>query len=484
MQVNETLTEGLRRELQVTIPAAELGARLASRLEEMKDRVRLKGFRPGKVPVAHLRRIYGKAAMAEVVETMVGETSRQALAGRGERVAVQPEIAMTEDEAEAQRILNGEADLVFTMSYEIVPDFEVADYKGLRIERPIAQVGEGEVDERLERFAAGARSYSDAERPAQEGDRVTFSYVGKIDGEPFEGGADEDAQLVLGSRSFIPGFEEGLQGLMAGEEKTIEVRFPDDYPAAHLAGRTAQFDVAVKAVAAPDELRLDDEFAKRLGIESIDRLRETVRRQIESEHGFATRQKMKRQLLDALDERHSFPLPDRLVDQEFENIWRQVTHDVEHHGRSFEDEGTTEEEARKEYRAIAERRVRLGLVLSRIGETANIQVSEEEMQRALAAQLRNYPGREQQVLDYYQKNPGAVQGLRAPIFEEKVVDYILEFADVTDVAVSREELLKELEEEAHHDHDHAHHHDHAHDHDDAHDHHHGDDAHEHGDHAR
>jgi trigger factor len=461
MQVNETLAEGLKRELKVTIPASELDAKLADRLDQLKGRVQIKGFRPGKVPVAHLKRVYGKAAMAEIVESLVGETTRQAISDRGERAAMQPKVALTEDESEAKQVLEGQADLTFTLAYEVLPTFDLGDFKGLKIERPVVEVTDAEVEERLQRIGESTRSYSAVEREARDGDRVTLSYVGKIDGEPFAGGADENGQLVLGTGRFIPGFEEQLVGTKAGDAKVIEVTFPEDYTAPNLAGKAATFDVTVKEVAEPGEISLDDEFAKRLGLESIENLRDMVRKQIESEFGQATRQRVKRQLLDQLDSMHAFSLPENLVEQEFENIWRQVMHDIEHHGRSFEAEGTTEEEARGEYRGIAERRVRLGLVLSKIGEGAEVTVTDEELQGALYDQARRYRGQEKHVIDYYRSNPDALQALRAPIFEEKVVDYILEFAEVTDKPISKEELLAEEEgddhEHHHHDHDHDHH---------------------------
>jgi trigger factor len=323
-------------------------------------------------------------------------------------------------------------------------------------------VGDEEVEERARRVAETVRSYTPVERAAADGHRVTFDYVGKVDGEAFE---TKSTAIVLGSGQFVPGFEEALIGVRAGDTRTVDITFPENYPAPNLAGKPATFDVTITAVAEPDELQLDDELAKRLGLESADKLRETVRQQIESEYAQATRQHVKRQMLDQLDERHAFALPENLVEQEFENIWRQVTHDVEHHGKSFEAEGTTEEEARKEYRGIAERRVRLGLVLSKIGEGAEITVTDEELQGALYNQARRFRGQEKQVFDYYRKNPDALQALRAPIFEEKVVDYVLEFADVTDKPVTREELFAEQDGEAdHHHHDHGHDHDHAHDH--------------------
>jgi trigger factor len=458
MQVNETLAEGLKRELTVTVPATDLDSRLSDKLVELKSRVRLNGFRPGKVPIAHLRKLYGKSAMAEIVETMVTETSRTAITDRDEKAAMQPEIAMTEDEAEAGKILDGDADLVFTMVYEVLPDFEIAGFKDIAIERQVVDVTDEEINERLKQIGEGNRTYESVSRKARDGDRITMSYAGKIEGEPFEGGTDQDAQITIGSGQFIPGFEEGLTGARAGEEKTIDVTFPDDYQAAHLAGKAAEFSVEIKDVAEPGEIVFDDEFAKRLGVESMDKLRETVTGQVESEFGIATRQKVKRQILDALDELHIFDLPENLVSQEFDNIWQQITGDIEQRGKTFEDEGTSEEKARAEYQAISERRVRLGLVLSRIGEEAEVEVSEEELQRSLYAHVRQFPGQEQQVLDYYKKNPTAIQELRAPIFEDKTIDYIMEFADVTEKTVTKEELLADQDEDDHegHDHDHDH----------------------------
>jgi trigger factor len=461
MQVSETLSDGLKRGLTVTIPASELDARLSDRLDQLKSQVRIKGFRPGKVPVSHLRRVYGKAAMAEIVQGLVGETAQQALTDRGERAAMQPKVEMTEDEAEAVEVLEGRADLTFTLEYEVLPTYELADFRGLKIERPIVEVTDEEVEERLKQVAESARSYEAVERAAQNGDRVSFEYNAKTDGETFE---ESSTAIVLGSGQFVPGFEEQLVGVKSGDKKMVEITFPEDYGAEHLKGKAATFDISVTEVAEPGEIVLDDAFATRLGLESVDKLRATIRQQMESEYGRATRQQVKRQLLDQLDEKHSFALPENLVEQEFDNIWRQVMHDVEHHGKSFEAEGTTEEEARKEYRGIAERRVRLGLVLSKIGETAEVTVTDEELQGALFEQARRYRGQERQVLEYYRKNPDAVQALRAPIFEEKVVDYVLEFADITDKTVTKEELLAEEEEE------HEHHHHHEHDHGDGHGH--------------
>lgn len=448
MQITETLNEGLKRELKVVVPAADLEERLAKRLDDAKDRIQLKGFRPGKVPIAHIRKMYGKSFMAEVVNEILND-SRSILADRNEKSATQPDVAMTEDEKEAEKILAGQADFEFTMSYEVLPDFEISDVSKIKVIREVVDVPEADVDEQVERVAASARTYTEKSGKAADGDRVTLDYVGKVDGEAFEGGSDTGANLVLGSGQFIPGFEEQLVGVKAGDEKTLKVTFPAEYGAANLAGKDAEFDVKISEVASPDELKIDDETAKKLGLESLERLREVVREQIESQYGSITRQKIKRQILDSLDEAHQFEAPSKLVDAEFNNIWAQITRELEQAGQTFADEDTTEDEARTEYRGLAERRVRLGLVLSKIGEGASVEVSEDEMQRALFEQVRQYPGQEQEIYEFYRSNPDAVSTLRAPIFEEKVVDHLLTVVNVTDKTVSKEALMAdEGEEEA------------------------------------
>ncbi|WP_336740983.1 trigger factor [Aureimonas altamirensis] len=447
MQVTETKAEGLTREIEVVVPAADLEARLQTRLFEAKDQVRLKGFRPGKVPVSHLRKTYGRSLMAEIVNQIINETPRKVIADRNERSAMQPEVAMSEDEGEAEKVLGGGTDFRFTLRYETLPTFDVKDTSDIAIERPVVEVADEEVEEQVKRIAENARTYADKDGAAENGDRVTMDFVGKIDGEAFQGGSAEDSNLVIGSGQFIPGFEDQLIGAKAGDEREVKVSFPEDYGAAHLAGKEAVFDVKVKAIAAPGELELNDELAKQMGLESIEKLREIVRGQIESQFGTMTRQKVKRQLLDALDKDYDFPLPEKLVEAEFNNIWSQVSRELEQSGKTFEDEDTTEEKAREDYRKLAERRVRLGLVLSEIGEKAGVTISDEELQRALFEQVRQYPGQEQQVYDYFRKTPEAIQSLRAPIYEEKVVDHLLGSVKVTDKTVSREELMKEDEEE-------------------------------------
>ncbi len=446
MQVIETLAQGLKRELKVVIPAKDMEARMNERLAEVKDRVKINGFRPGKVPFAHLKKVYGKSIMADLVNEIVREKPTEILSGRGEKSATQPEIAMTEDKSEADKILNAEADLEFTVAYEIIPAIELKDVSGIKVTREVVEIAEDEVNEQILRIAESARTYELKKGKAANGDRVTIDYLGKVDGEAFDGGKDEDAELVLGSNRFIPGFEEQLVGLKAGDEKVITVTFPADYPAANLAGKEATFDITVKDVASAQDIEINDELATKLGLELADKLKEIVRGQIESQYGSLTRQKVKRQILDQLDELYQFDTPERLVEAEFENIWRQINTDLQQAGKTFADEETTEEEARAEYRKLAERRVRLGLVLSEIGEKAGVQVSDDELQRSLFEQLRQFPGQEKQILDYFKNTPGAAASLRAPLFEEKVVDHLLSEISVTDKTVSKEELTADDEE--------------------------------------
>jgi trigger factor len=447
MDVVETVREGLKRELKVTVPKDDLAKRLQSRLEEMKARVRLNGFRQGKVPINHLRKLYGKQAMAEIVNDLINEHTGEILVERGEKAAQRPDISMTEDEKEAEAILDGKADFEFKLEYEVLPEIELPDLSKLKIERPVAEISDDYVREQAEKLAESTRSYETKNGKAANGDRVTIDYTGKIDGEAFEGGTDTDAPLVLGSNSFIPGFEEQLVGSKAGDQRSVKVKFPEDYRAEMLAGKDAEFDVAVKLVEKAGKVTLNDETAKQLGVESLDAMLSAIRGQVENQNGSYTRAKVKRQVLDQLDESVKFELPAKMVEQEFDNIWGQVTHELEHSGKSFEDEDTTEEKAREEYRQLAERRVRLGLVLAKIGEQAEITVTDEEMQRALYEQVRQYPGQEQQVMDYFRQHQDAVAGLRAPIYEDKVVDHIVAQAKVTDKSVTREELMKEADDD-------------------------------------
>jgi trigger factor len=489
MQVTETSSEGLKRELKVTIPQGELTQRFTTRLDEVKDNVQLKGFRKGKVPVAHIKKLYGRSLMAEVLQQAVEETSRDAIKGRNERAAHQPNINLTEDKDEIERVLSGQSDLAFTMSYEALPDITIGDFAALQLEREVADVAPEAVDKAVADLQERSVRYEvEAERAAGDGDRVTIDYLGRIDGTAFDGGKGEDVQLVVGQSNFIPGFVEGIKDAKAGEERAVNAKFPEAYPQKDLAGKDAVFDVKIKEVAKPIRPELDDDFAKTLGAESLAKLKEMVGARIGAEYAAIARMKLKQQILDGIDKTYDFPLPETLVANEFEGIWKQLTQNLEQAGKTFADEGKSEEELRAEYRKIAERRVRLGLVIGEIGEKSGLQVSQEELRRALIEQARRYPGQERFVYEFYEKNPAALVELRAPIFEDKVIDHILGQAKPVEKKVTAEELLKSAEG-ADHDHlahDHSHHdhgHDHAHDHDHDHDHDHGhqhDHGHDHG----
>ena len=491
MQVTETSNEGLKRELRVTIPQGELTQRFTTRLDEVKDTVQLKGFRKGKVPVAHLKRLYGRSLMAEVLQQAVEESSSQALKDRNERAAHQPNINLTEDKDEIERVLSGQSDFAFTVSYETLPEITITDLAALTLEREVADVADEAVDKAVASLVERSITYeAEAERAAGEGDRVTLDFTGRIDGNEFEGNKGEDAQLVIGQAHFIPGFAEGIVGAKAGEERAVNAKFPDPYPAAELSGKDAVFTVKIKEVAKSIRPEVNDDFAKTLGvgIDTVAKLREMVAARIRGEYANVARMKLKQQVLDGLDKTHDFALPETLVGSEFENIWKELTQSLERAKKTFADEGKSEDEVRAEYRKIAERRVRLGLVIGEIGHKAKVEISEDEMRRALIEEARRYPGEQRLVYEFYQKNPGALAALRAPIFEDKVIDHILGHAKPTDKKVTAEELLKSAEiadehahlghdhshhDHDHHDHDHDHGHDHGHDHDHHHDHEHG-----------
>ena len=443
MQVTETSAAGLKREFRVVFPATDLEARVNERLDDLKGRVQLRGFRPGKVPVAHLKRIYGKSAMAEVIENAVREANDKIVSDHGFKLATEPKVVLPSEEGAVEGVIAGKSDLAYTVEIEIVPPIALADFKTLKLERLAAEVTDAEIDAAVQALAEQNRPFNAKAEAAEKGDRVTISFQGTMAGQAFEGGAAEDVPVLVGSGRFLPGFEDNLLGAKAGESRTFDVKFPDNYPAANLAGKDATFAVTVKSIEAPGAVTLDDDFAKTVGLDSLAKLRDALRERIQREHAAASRQKIKRALLDQLDERHKFEPPPTLVQQEFNNVWSAVESDLKQQGRTFADEGTTEEKARADYQAIAERRVRLGLVIAEIGEKNNITVSEEQMRAAVMDQVRQLPGREQQVWDYYRNNPGALAALRAPLFEDKVVDFVLELAEVTDKQVSREELFKE-----------------------------------------
>jgi len=444
MEVTETKSEGLSRAFNVRIPATVLSEKLDAKIEEIRPQMRLKGFRPGKVPASHVRRMYGKSIMGDIIQEIVTSSSQEALDERELRPAQQPEI---KPEGDMEKVAAGEEDLVYSMDVEIMPKFETEDVSKLELERPVAEVSDEQVTEALNRLAENNKKYEDrkANAKAKKGDAVVVDFVGKIDGEAFDGGAAEDQTIVLGDDRFIPGFEDQLIGVTRDSDTEINVTFPEDYPSENLAGKEAVFEVKVHAVKAPKTPEVDDDFAKNFGLEDLAALQNVIREQLEAEHKSLSRNKVKRVLLDKLDEQYSFDLPPGMVDAEFNQIWAQFEREREAGRLDDEDKDKSDDELKAEYRSIAERRVRLGLVLAEIGQQANVTVAEEEVARALNQEASRYPGQERQIIEFYQKTPGALAQIRAPIYEEKVVDYILERATVTDKSVSRKELEEDDE---------------------------------------
>ena len=446
MQVVETSTEGLSRVFTVTIPAAELNAKLDAKLKEVAPQMKLKGFRPGKVPAAHVKKTFGRDFMGEIINAELNASSAKALEEAKVRPAAPAEMKLTSD---MDKVIKGEEDLAYEMALEVMPEFTPLDPKTLKLSRPVYEASDADLDEALIELAGQAKNYEDKKGKAvkaADGDQLTIDFLGKLDGEPFEGGAAEDADLVIGSNRFIPGFEEQLKGAKVGDETTIEVTFPADYQAPNLAGKLATFDVKVKAIKAEAPAKVDEDFAKRIGLESLDKLKELLRSNLNQQYAGAARFKQKRALLDQLDEAHSFDLPPKMVDAEFDGIWTQVEADKAAGNLPPEDAKKSDKALKAEYRKIAERRVRLGLVLAEIGRANNVGVTDQELNNAIMAEARNYPGQERAVLDFYRQNPNAAASMRAPIYEEKVVDLIFGLAEVADTPISKDDLLKEDEE--------------------------------------
>jgi len=449
MQVTETLAEGLKHEFQISVPASDLDAKADVRLVELKDKVRLNGFRPGKVPVSHLKKVYGRSVMAETIDQTIRDTNSQIFTERGFRLATEPKVTMPTEQKAVEDILTGKSDLTYTVSIEVVPTIALADFKSFTVEKPVVEVTDADVDEAIKRIADQNRSFSAKgdDAKAENGDRVTISFKGTIDGTPFEGGTGENIQVTIGSNTFIPGFEEQLLGIAAAETRVLKVSFPKNYASEKLAGQPAEFETTATLIEAPQETAINDEFAKTLGLESLDKLKDAARERLVAEFAGATRQRVKRMLLDRLDESHRFEAPPSLVEEEFNLMWNSIKAEMESGGKTFADEDTTEEAAREEYHKIADRRVRLGLVLSEIGEKNKITVTDDEVSRAVIERARQMPGREKEVWDYYRNNNNALAQLRAPIYEDKVVDFILELANVTEKKVTREDLYKDDEAE-------------------------------------
>ena len=447
MQITETLAEPLRREFTIVVDVKDLDDRLTGRVTEMQPKIHLKGFRPGKAPVSFLKKAYRKSLMGEIVNEAINKSSEQVLKEKALKPATTPRVDFVN---ELDSVIEGKADLEFTMKVDLMPDFTLANLSSLKAERLVADVDDEAVDEALQRLADSQKVYTDKGEgaKAEKGDVLTIDFKGTIDGEPFEGGARDGFDLTLGSGAFVPGFEDQLVGVKAQDERTVNITFPENYGSAKLAGKPAEFAIKVHAVKAAAPVVINDDLAKQLGLESLDVLKERIRDQLKADYARTSRTHMKRRILDALDESHSFDLPKGMVDAEFDNIWRQVDAEMKREGTTREDEGKTEEQMKSEYRGIAERRVRLGLVLAKIGEQNAINIGQDEVNRALAARAQQFPGQEKQVIEFYTSNPQAMAEIRVPLFEDKVIDFLGELMEVKDKKVSREILFLDPDEAA------------------------------------
>ena len=445
MQIVDKSGEGLSRIYGVTVPAADLAKKLDARIAEVTPTLNIKGFRPGKVPTAHVRRLYGKALMSEVVEQTLSESTQKVLDENKLRPAGDPAL---KPEGDMNAVIDGKADLAYEIAVDVMPEFEPVDPATLSLKRPVYEPTDKEVDEAVEELAKKNRTFETRTGKAvkaKDGDMLVIDFLGKLDGVPFEGGAAQDAELVLGSGQFIPGFEEQLVGAKPDTDAEVKVTFPENYQAENLKGKDAVFEVKVKEVKAPVDAPADDALATRLGVESLEKLRELLRDNLAKEYAGASRFKLKRALLDQLDTKHDFPLPPKMVEAEFASIWSQVQQDKAQGGLPPEDADKSEEQLQGEYRKIAERRVRLGLVLAEIGRANNVQVSEQELGEAMRTEAMKYGPQAQQVFDLFRQNPNAQAQLRAPIFEDKVVDLIVEKAKVKDQKVSKDDLMADDE---------------------------------------
>lgn len=443
MQIVEKSGEGLSRVYGVTVPVSDLTERLEARIKEIAPTLNVKGFRPGKVPAAHVRRLYGKALMSEVVQQSLTESTQKVLDDNKLRPAGEPEL---KPEGDIEAVMDGKADLAYELSIDLMPEFEPVDGSTLSLTKPVYTPTDKEVDEAVAELASQNRTYEPRTGKAvkaKDGDQVVIDFIGRVDGEAFEGGTATDVELVLGSGNFIPGFEAQLVGAKPDSDVTVKVTFPADYQAANLAGKDAEFETKVKEVRAPVDSPADDAFAERLGLESLEKLKELVKGNLEEQYAGASRFKLKRALLDELDSKHDFPLPPKMVEAEFASIWGQVQQDKESGQLPPEDAEKSEEQLQKEYRKIAERRVRLGLVLAEIGRANNVQVTEAELNEAIRREAIKYGAQAQQIFNLLRENQNAQAQLRAPIFEDKVVDLIVSKAKVKEKKVSKDELMKE-----------------------------------------
>ncbi|NQX80080.1 MAG: trigger factor [Hyphomicrobiaceae bacterium] len=448
MQVTEIHAVGLMRQLQIDVAAKDINDRCDMRLDEISGTAEIRGFRKGKVPKTYLKKVYGRRLMAEVLQQVVEESSRKALTDRKERPASQPEINLPENQADIEGAFSGGSGFSYIMKYEVLPTINLIDFEKLNLERPVMEINEDDIHDKLGELAKYNLIYDVHADIAEQGDKLTIDFSGLINGEPFEGGVAENVELVIGQGGFIEGFEQGLKGAKLDEKRFITTVFPKDYPVEALREKQAIFEVTIKKLSRPRPSEINDDLAKSMGLNDLNELKDTVKVQLSNEYLRIARSKLKRQLLDALDQSHSFELPKSLCDGEFSSAWKELTGQMEKDGKSFNDLKKSESDLRLDYTKLAERRVRLGLIIGEVGDRFGISVSKDELREAIVQQARTHPGTEQQVFDFYENTPGAINQIRAPIFEEKVVDFLLGKSNVQDRKVSKSEFLSIIESDS------------------------------------
>jgi trigger factor len=440
MEVKELKAKGLKREFSITIKSEVIKNLKAKKLEEIASKAKIDGFRPGKVPSAHIEKLYGQSVIVEVIEENVSKASQDVLEERNLKAAVKPDVKL---DSEMTDVIEKGKDLIFTMNCEVLPEIEITDFSKISIDNPVSEPKEKDINDALEYLAKQNKAFKDAsdKTKAKDGDQVTIDYLGKIEGVAFEGGAAKDAKLILGSKSFIDNFEEQLIGLKKGDKKVVKVKFPENYQSTDLANKEASFDVEIKLVSKSEESKIDNVLAKNLGMEDLEKLKESLKERIKQDFDSASRSKLKDSLLETLEKKHSFELPQSMVDQEFDQMWNQLEQQLVSQKKELKDLEISEKEIRKNYKEISEKRVCTGLLIAEIGQVNNIQLEDNDINKALQAEMQKYPGQEKEILDYYQKNPEAIRQLSAPLFEDKVIDFVLDKVKLKDIKVSREDLF-------------------------------------------
>ena len=440
MEVKELKSKGLKREFSITIGIDDIKEKKIKKLQDIASKAKIDGFRPGKVPTSHIEKLYGQSVMVEVIEEIVSEASQSVLQDRDLRAAVKPEVKLGSDMNE---VIEKNKDLIFTMNCEVLPEIEITDFSKIKLDKPVSKPTEKDIKDALEYLAKQNKSFKEVpeKTKSKDGDQVTIDYIGKIDDIAFAGGTANDANLVLGSKSFIDNFEDQLIGLKKGDKKLVNVKFPDNYQSSELAGKDATFDVEIKKVSKAEDSKVNDDLAKNLGMEDLKTLKKNLEERIQQDFDSAARMKLKDSLLDVLEKKHKFKLPESMVNQEFDQMWNQLQQQLDQQKKELKDLELSEKEIRKNYTEISEKRVCTGLLIAEIGKQNNIQLEDKDINKALQIEMQKYPGQEKEILDYYQKNQDAIRQLTAPVFEDKVIDFILEKVDLKDVKVSREDLF-------------------------------------------